>query len=505
MQNLTTHPRILAVDDVESKLYNISRVLSRAGFDVDMTCSGLDALAAVKKKRPDLIILDVQLPDISGLEVCRRLKTQPSTASIPIIHLSATFVTPEDRVAGLDGGADGYLTEPLEPSELVATVNSLIRLKQAEEVAARAAARWQSTFEALSEGVAIVDSGGTVVQANAPFRQLFGLSAEERPPFAGLLAQAFGAGIEEIASATQRRVFERARGDRTWRISLDPFVDGDGTTARVAVVTDVTETRRAEAAMKELARGLEEKVQERTDGLVRAATGLESLTYSVSHDLRAPLRAIHGLTEILLEEYGSRFDERGKEIARRIFQASRRMDVLLADMLTYVDMAREGRSTEAVDLRGVVKAVVDTLQEEIRSSSARVRIELPEGLPAAEADPEKLRIALRNLVSNAVKFVADGVTPEVEIRAEADPARVRLIVADNGLGIAPEHHRRIFGLFEHLHPRERYPGVGMGLAIAHKAVERMNGRIGLESAPGRGSRFWIDLARGVPGHDAPPA
>src|SRR5262249_30529527 len=138
------------------------------GFDVMEAATGLEALRMAREK-PDMVVLDVNLPDINGFEVCRRIKAHPATNAIPVLHLSASFVSSEDKVSGLEGGADAYLTKPIEPRELVAQVNALLRIHRAEEQLREAATQWQVTFDAISDGVCLLDGNGTVLRCNQAF------------------------------------------------------------------------------------------------------------------------------------------------------------------------------------------------------------------------------------------------------------------------------------------------------------------------------------------------
>src|SRR5882757_9755032 len=144
---MTEHSRgtILYVEDDELNRYAFSGIFRQAGFVVREAATGREALRLAAEK-PDLVVLDVNLPDLNGFEVCRRIKAHPATSAIPVLHLSGVFVKPEDRTNGLDGGADGYLTKPVEPDEAVATVRSLLRIRRAEEAARESARQWQATF-----------------------------------------------------------------------------------------------------------------------------------------------------------------------------------------------------------------------------------------------------------------------------------------------------------------------------------------------------------------------
>lgn len=276
-----------------------------------------------------------------------------------------------------------------------------------------------------------------------------------------------------------RRDFS-VRAPKEGEDELGRLIDGfNGMLAEIETLT--RELREARDA-------LEERVRERTQEL-------ESFAYTISHDLRAPLRAMQGFSAALLEDYGDRLDEAGRDFARRIAAAAERLDALIQDLLTYSRLTHLEVRMERVPLEEVVGQVLRDLGGEIRERKAQVRVR--EGLPAVRAHRVMLTQVVVNLVSNAIKFVGRGVEPRVEIRAEPRDGRVRLWVEDNGIGIAPEHHERIFRMFERLNRQEDYPGTGIGLAIVRKAMDRMGGGAGVESDPGRASRFWVELEAAV--------
>jgi signal transduction histidine kinase len=236
---------------------------------------------------------------------------------------------------------------------------------------------------------------------------------------------------------------------------------------------------------------LEERVKERTRKLEERNEELEAFAYTVAHDLRAPIRAMHGFSDALLEDFGDVLGYRGRDYAKRVVDAARRMDALVRDLLEYSQIVRGDIVLAPVELTGVVRGVIANEEEEIRLSGAEVAVDGP--LPTVLGHQATLSQAVLNLVGNALKFVPPGKTPRVRISAERRDTWTRLWVADNGLGIAPEQQEMIFRVFERLHRREDYPGTGIGLAIVRKGVERMGGRSGVESTPGTGSRFWIEL------------
>lgn len=276
-----------------------------------------------------------------------------------------------------------------------------------------------------------------------------------------------------------------AAGDYTQPVPVGGRRDELG---RLAAAFDVMVARVREAQQR-----LEERVRARTAQLQERNEELEAFAYSISHDLRSPLRAMEGFTQALIEDYGDRLDETGRHHAERVVTAARTMDRLIDDLLAYSRITRTELPLAPLDLRRLIEESLQQLDADLRSRNARVAV--ADSLPAVIGHGPTLAQVLANLVANAIKFVPAERTPDVRITAEPRDGRVRLWVEDNGIGIAPEHHERIFRVFERLHRAAEYPGTGIGLAIVRKAMERMGGSSGLESALGRGSRFWIELPR----------
>jgi PAS domain S-box-containing protein len=258
-----------------------------------------------------------------------------------------------------------------------------------------------------------------------------------------------------------------------------------------AAQQEIAERRRVEEQIHQLNQELEERVRRRTQALEESNQHLEAFTYTVAHDLRAPLRAMQGFSQALLEDYAGRLDATGRDYVVRVTNAAQRMDGLIQDLLAYSRLSRTQLQTETVDLESVVDRVLLTFTPEIRAKHAVVEVGRP--LPPVCAHPSTLEQVLANLVSNALKFVNPGTTPRIRISAEERDGRVCTSVIDQGIGVDPQYHERIFGVFERLHGPETFPGTGIGLAIVRKGVERMGGRVGLESQPGKGSRFWFIL------------
>ncbi len=236
---------------------------------------------------------------------------------------------------------------------------------------------------------------------------------------------------------------------------------------------------------------LERMVNERTASLREAIAQMEEFSYSVSHDLRAPVRAMQCYAEVLMEDYGTQLDEAAKKYLERIIGGGARMDRLIQDILTYSRLSRREIELQPLSLDKLTRELVRQYQE--LTASARADISVEGHLHDVIGHEASLSQAISNLLNNAVKFVAPGIRPKVLIRTDRRNGNVRLWIEDNGIGIKPEYQHRLFSVFERVHPEKNYEGTGIGLAIVRKAAERMGGKAGLESDGLTGSRFWIQL------------
>lgn len=247
-----------------------------------------------------------------------------------------------------------------------------------------------------------------------------------------------------------------------------------------------------EAELRRLHDALEALVAERTADLEVANRQLEAFTYTVSHDLRAPLRSMEGFARILLDDFPEALGPKGKRHAERIVGAAQRMDGLISDLLTFSRLQRVEVALRALDPTAIVRSAADEAQAHDDLQTAIIQIEEP--LPPVAAEPVILGQVIANLLTNALKFHKPNETAHVRIWGERSGSRVRIWVGDEGIGIAAEHQAKIFSAFERLHGQEAYPGTGIGLAIVKTGAERMGGAVGVDSRPGAGARFWIELA-----------
>jgi PAS domain S-box-containing protein len=371
------------------------------------------------------------------------------------------------------------------------------------------------SFSHLVAGVAdyailLLDTEGHVASWNSGAERIKGYQADEiigkhfsvfYP--AGKIAKHRPEHALEIAARDGRFAEENWRirkdGSRFWAsVTITALQDADNKLAGFLKITRDLSYRRNMEALQEANRQksefvalLEKRVQERTAQLTDSNAQLEAFAYTVSHDLKAPLRGIRGFSQALLEDYKDSLDERGRDYLRRIGNGILRMQTLIENLLEHSQISRAEFRLTTVDLGSAVQEAVKLLEGEIKAAKAKISVRGK--MPAVIAQPSALVQSIQNLLSNAIKFTKNGQVPRIQVSAEKIGERTRLYVQDKGIGIEERHFDRIFEVFERLHGQESFPGTGIGLAIVKKAMERMGGRCGVDSTVGSGSRFWIEL------------
>ena len=266
----------------------------------------------------------------------------------------------------------------------------------------------------------------------------------------------------------------------------------------IAAINAALRARRRQYQLRDLLRerdallgSLEERVRERTIKLQELVAELESFSYSVSHDLRAPLRVMAGYAQVILDDFNSTLVPEVRNFVERIARSADRMDRLTQDVLAYTRLSRAEIQLEPIDLEIMVREIIEQYPA-LAASGTAISIRRP--LAAVMAHGPSLAQALSNLIENALKFARPDVAPKVQIATKIHGDRVRILVKDNGIGIDPAHQTKIFRIFERVADHQ-VPGTGIGLAIVKKAAERMFGTVGVVSRKKTGSEFWIELAR----------
>ena len=308
-----------------------------------------------------------------------------------------------------------------------------------------------------------------------------------------------GVGRERVHRLRNLREAVPAREARIVRVdgsvvdvetSASPFED-QGSVSIHVILRDITERKRAQVALRELADDLELRVRDRTAELEEANRELEAFAYSVSHDLRAPLRAVAGFSDILARRHAGGLDDDGRHFLDNIIAASKHMGELIDDLLAYSRLGRGALRRVPVPLEPVVDRLCRTFENQLTEPGARLDVTRPLATPVG--DQTLVEQVLLNFVSNALTYRRDGVPPQIRVDATQRDGTVVLSVADNGIGIPTEYQERIFDVFARLHTEEEYSGTGIGLAIARKAARLMDGEITVASTPGEGSTFSLHL------------
>ncbi|HSF24783.1 MAG TPA: response regulator [Blastocatellia bacterium] len=492
--------KILNVDDHDGSREATSELLRNLGYAMFEAATGSDALRLVREVRPQLVLLDVKLPDISGHEVCRRLKDDPSTASIPILEISASFTTRRDRVAGLESGADAYLAKPVEPDELVATIRALLRMREAEEARRETEASYDFLFERNSLPTWIIDIESLAFLAvNEAAVRHYGYSRDEflsmtikdiRPPEDVPLVQEYIARIPEAApNAVQWR--HRKKDGTTIDVEViwhELFFRGRH--ALLVLANDITERKHAEAGREELL-AREKAAREEAQAASRAKDAFLAI---VSHELRAPLNAILGWAAILRSQNA---DEATRAHAAETIERSARIQSkLIEDLLDSARVARGQLRLEVqpVDLTAVIDAAVDVMHPAAEAKHIEVRRTFDVEREVITGDPDRLQQIVSNLLSNAIKFTPSG--GQVEIRLERVDPHVRISVTDTGTGIIPDYLPHVFERFNQAHgsTTRRRSGLGLGLSLVRNLVELHGGTVNADSpGEGCGSTFTVNL------------
>ncbi len=313
------------------------------------------------------------------------------------------------------------------------------------------------------------------------------------PEIGGVWKDIHRRGLAGEIIRAEEDLFERSDGSSCWlRWEVRPWYQAGGSVGGIVIFTeDITVQKEAEVAMRQFNATLERRIAERTAELSALNQSLESFVYSVSHDLKAPLRGVEGYSRLLQEDYGGQLDEEGRLFVQNIRSGVARMNELITDLLTYSRMERRKLEPATLDLTALVDQVLQTCAQEIAAQQIEVKNQLP--ALSVHGDREGILLVLRNLLENAIKFSKHAVHPRIELGASHDDQSVTLWVQDNGIGFDMKYNQRIFEIFERLHRQEDYPGTGIGLALVRKAMERMGGTVWAQSTPGQGATFFLRL------------
>lgn len=437
--------RFLGIDDNPDNLIVLKVLLQESypGSVFKGAMSGREGLALCSSFKPDVILLDLIMPVMDGFEICSRLKNDPATRHIPVVMLTAAQTSSESRIRALKSGADAFLAKPIDNAELMAQISAMLRLKAWED-------------ERLSE--------------NERLEML----------------------VRKRTADLEHELKERIKAEEELQRTIQELEQSQ--LAAIALSEELSremeERIQAENAVKLLNAELEQRVMFRTAQLEASNKELEAFSYSVSHDLRAPLRAINGFARILLDDYSGSLDEEGKRILHILQDNARNMSKLIDDLLDFSRLQRQELLRSPIPMNDLVSEVYRELSSLEPTGNIRCTIH---PLPEIQGDESMIRQVWRNLISNAMKFSMPRDIRIIEIGALKKEGSTIFYVKDNGIGFDMKYAGKIFGVFQRLHSAAEFEGTGVGLALVQRIINRHNGRIWTESEPGSGACFYFTL------------
>jgi signal transduction histidine kinase/DNA-binding response OmpR family regulator len=487
---------ILNVDDDEIKRYSVTKVLERAGYEVWEAGTGREALKKAAD-HPDLMVLDINLPDLNGFEVCRKIKSDPKTSSLLVLHLTASYYDSSHKVYGLESGADGYLTQDIAPEELLATIRALLRMKHAEDRERAAAERLKLAVDTARLGIWEWSSGGGIL-CSPEAAGLVGCPAGCNP--AGIYERIHPADRAELRPRIEAEIAARNPDIAvTCRIEVTPETtrwlsfharleySGEEIPARaVGTVMDISELK-----------SLEEELRARVEELADSHRHKDEFLAMLAHELRNPLSAMNSALYLF-----SREPQKHQELVPQVLDRQVKHLTRLVDDLVDVSRITRGRielKKECVDLSAVVRRVVKGIAVQAREKRQTVSFSPPPGALRMVGDAVRLEQVLTNLLVNAVKYTPEG--GKITVRCERENGLYRVEVEDTGVGIPPDKLSSIFEPFSQVDRSldRTGGGLGLGLTIVRRLTEMHGGSVEAHSAgPGEGSTFTVHLPAGGP-------
>lgn len=519
--------RILVVDDnADMRLY-ISRLLKQAGYRVETVSDGSAALEAIRSYVPDLVLADVMMPNLDGLGLLRELRSNEKTRSMPIILVSAR-AGDEARAEGLQLGADDYLIKPFTSRDLIARVSNRLELARLRNRLDEERKALQEIFQQTPLPIAIIHGDGLVFEmANPTYIRVVGGRKIVGKPLLEALPELEGQGFDqllrEVMATDQAYIGHEypAKLNRSgtgqseetyWTFIYAPLKNHLGKSDRVLIVaSEVTEQVLARRKVEKLAAELQvellqrkeaeehvrilnadlaHRVKQRTAQLEASNKELEAFSYSVAHDLRAPLRAISAYAGMLFSDAGDRLGEEEQRYLKTISKSAADMGVLVDGLLNFSKLTRQELTKRVIDMEALVREVIEEERAATNNTTASVVLG---SLPPVKGDPLLIRQLLVNLISNAFKFSRRNPHPVIRVDFAERNGQPAYFVQDNGGGFDMKYAGKLFDVFQRLHKPEEFEGTGVGLAFAKRIVERHGGTIWADAQEGAGATFSFTL------------
>lgn len=467
-------PLVAIVDDTDANRYSLMRIIKSAGYEVVTGSCGRHALELVSQQKPDLLVVDVKMPDITGWEVCAQIKREPTTATVPILQVSASYTTDEDLIHGLDNGADGYLVHPVDPHVLLATVRALLRMKAAHEAAERSENYLRSILQSAPVILFAVDGQGLYT--------LFTGSAQGRLPLGA--SAVVGQSLFEVHSHDEQFTANAARAlkgesfvddvcwhGRWFEIRYNAVATSQGQRGGfTAVATDITDRKKAQQAR-------------------------EDLLAVVAHDLRAPISGVLLGVQLLKRLLTAPSPRLSADAAlATIDRSARSAERLIADLLDHAKIQAGTFMVEprAQDLVPLLREAVDLMLPIARDKSIDLVLQPVNGPIPAPFDATPLLQAICNVIGNAIKFSPEASRVTFEVATGGD--EIVVAIRDQGPGVPEADLPFLFDRFWQ-GARDRKQGAGLGLSITAGIVSAHGGRVWVENNATGGATFYIALPK----------
>ena len=513
---------LLAVDDTPANLFVLKEIVDEylPGCTLVAANSAEEGLALIGERSFDGLLIDVQLPGTDGLEMCRRLKADETNGRLPVLLMTAHGSTAELRARGLEAGADDFISRPIDNVELLAKIRVMLRIKRAEDELRAANARLEELVAQRTRG--LQESNRRLSRAQRVGKMgfldwnvktneiywsdeiynLYGIDPRKQEANFELTMQLVHPDDLEFVRKNLQEAVEGVReysvdhrilrpdGQVIWvHADAELIRDAEGNPqSLLGTAVNVTERKRNEEQRERLVSRLEAQNSE-----------LERFAYTVSHDLKSPLITIEGFAGMLKQDLAGANSEAIADDLARISGAVEKMGQLLDEVLELSRIGRVVNPPEDVALENVVREAVASAAGRIDQRG--VEVDVSPDLPVVFGDRSRLAEVMQNLLDNAIKYLGDQPRPRVEIGTRLDDGKTVCYVRDNGIGIDPSYHEKIFGLFDQLDGRVE--GSGVGLALAKRIVEVHGGRIWVESdGAGQGSTFCFTIPSSTEFEDA---
>jgi two-component system sensor histidine kinase/response regulator len=466
--NLFSQAEILIAEDSQTQAEQLSHCLNTRGYAVTVTRNGKQALASAVQSKPAMVITDVVMPEMDGYTLCKEMKSSPALKDVPVILLTS-LSRPQDIVRGLECGADSFVRKPYEDTYLASRVEYILTNVELRK------------SERLRVGVR-VQFGGQSHFITAEKQQILDLLIST---YEGAVQINEELEIKQQELLEAKETLEARVAERTTQLAC--------TNERLQI--ELAERKRAEDQVKDLNQDLERRVAERTVQLGVANKDLEAFSYSVSHDLRAPLRHIDGFARILIKNHSLQLTPDAQQQLKLIQEGTQKMGRMIDDLLNLARLDRRSMTFETTWLSPLVDSVVQDLKSETTEREIEWRVG---SLSTVKCDPGLLRQVFANLLSNAVKYTRPRGRAVIEVGESTIEGETVFFVRDNGAGFDPRYAEKLFGAFQRLHTEQEFEGTGIGLATVERIIRKHGGRVWAEAEINKGATFRFSLGEFPP-------